>query len=374
LSALDGSGQRQFIVTDPSVIDRLPEGPSADDLAGFALPPTLRRVAEDLSAPYSVQFAFCVERQLPRNSTLTVNYLNQRLLHALRSRNLNAPLPRTLVPGVSGLGVPPLAGVGGVYLYESSGTFNTSRLEVIGSTRFSKRVSLNLTYGLGKAKSDTDGVNSFPADPYDLSTEYGNSSLDVRHRLFLSGSISAPWGIRLSPLAVVASGRPFNITTGRDTNGDSLFTERPAFATDLSQPGVVFTPLGAFELNPVQGREMIPRNYGRGPAFFALSLRASRTFRLGSGGEGEKSAASATPQRPTGPARQPASRPAPTPRYSLNLSVQAWNLFNRANVNLPVGNLSSPFFGRSNSLAGGFGAGDPLSGRRLIELQVRLSF
>ena len=67
----------------------------------------------------------------------------------------------------------PLAGVGNVYLYESSGVFNMSRVEVMGSTRFNSKVSLNAAYGLGRARSDTDGVNSFPADPYDLGGEYG---------------------------------------------------------------------------------------------------------------------------------------------------------------------------------------------------------
>jgi hypothetical protein len=343
----DGLRQRQFIVTDPAVIDSLPDAPTAADLSGFAVPPTVRRVAEDLTAPYSIQSAFSVENQLPRNTTLTINFLNLHTLHVLRTRNVNAPLPVTLTR--------PLAGVGNVYLYESSGVFNMSRLEVMGSTRFNSKVSLNAAYGFGRARSDTDGVNSFPADPYDLGGEYGVAGLDVRHRFFLAGSISVPWGIRLNPMVVAASGQPFNITTGRDTNGDTLFTERPAFATDLTRPDVVSTSLGAFDLSPGPGQRIIPRNFGRGPAFFSAALRAGKTFRFGPREGGAKASAA-------------------SPRYSLNLSVQVWNLFNRANLNVPVGNLSSPLFGRSNSTAGGSGAGDPLSGSRVVELQVRFSF
>lgn len=359
----DGSRQRQYVVSDPDVIDSLPERPTAADLAVFALSPTVRRVADDLRAPYSIQSAFSVERQLPRNSTLTINFLHLHTLHVLRTRNVNAPPP--------GGSARPLAGLGNVYAYESSGKFNMTRLEVIGATRLNQKVSLNAAYGLGSAKSDTDGVNSFPADPYDLSGEYGRSALDIRHRFFLTGSISAPWKLRLSPLIVAASGRPFNITTGRDANGDTLFTERPAFATDLTLPGVVVTQLGAFDLMPAPDQRIIPRNYGRGPAFFAASLRASRTFLLGGGGG---KMASAAPQQSPKAAAGGAKRPTPEPRYSLNLSVQVWNLLNRVNMNLPVGNLSSPLFGRPTSIAGGFGAGDPLSGSRLVELQVRLSF
>ena len=72
---------------------------------------------------------------------------------------------------------------------------------------------------------------------------------DIRHRFFLSSSAGLPWGI-LSSLIVATSGRPFNITTGEDTNGDTLFSERPAFAKDLARPGVVVTPFGTFDVTP----------------------------------------------------------------------------------------------------------------------------
>jgi hypothetical protein len=48
------------------------------------------------------------------------------------------------------------------------------------------------------------------------------------------------WRVRLphageydfSPFLTITSGRPFNITTGQDLNGDGLFTDRSAFATN----------------------------------------------------------------------------------------------------------------------------------------------
>ena len=55
-----------------------------------------------------------------------------------------------------------------------------------------------------------------------------------------------------------STGYPFNITTGRDTNGDTFFSERPAFATDLNEPGVVVTPFGAFDPTPSPGQTIIP--------------------------------------------------------------------------------------------------------------------
>jgi hypothetical protein len=59
-------------------------------------------------------------------------------------------------------------------------------------------------------------------------------------------------------------------------------------------------------------------------------------------------------------------------RYNLTFSVNARNLFNNVNVGTPVGDLSSPFFGHANSLAG-----QPYSSstaNRRIDLQLQFGF
>jgi len=56
----------------------------------------------------------------------------------------------------------------------------------------------------------------------------------------------------------------------------------------------------------------------------------------------------------------------------LTFSVAARNLFNRANLAAPVGNLNSPFFGQANALVGG-----PFSSQnavRRFDLQAQFSF
>ena len=80
-------------------------------------------------------------------------------------------------------------------------------------------------------------AGTFPANQYDLSPEYGRAGFDVRHRVHSNGSISMPWGLRLSPFPTVASGRPYNITVGRDLNGDSLYLDRPAFGRSTGLMG-----------------------------------------------------------------------------------------------------------------------------------------
>lgn len=359
----NGVNQRQYVVTDPSILATYPALPSIETLNGFALPQTLRRKADDLRTPYLMQSAISYERQLPYKSTVSVVYLNTRSLHLLRSRNVNAPLPGTFVVGVRNSGIRPLGNVGNVFEYESSGVFRQNQLLLTLDNRFNKKFFLHAMYALASARSDTDGIGSFPADSYDLSTELGRSSIDARHRFTVEGSWSAPWGFRLTPFFIVSSSRPFNITTGRDTNGDTLFTERPAFATEMTSPAdLLVTPWGRFDLNPRPGANIIPRNYGRGPSFAAVNLRVSKTVGLNEIGNLFGGRASSSKQENESP-------------YKLTLSLQAQNLLNRTNNNLPVGNISSPFFGQSTATLGGYGEENRSSaGNRRVTGQIKFEF
>jgi hypothetical protein len=389
----NGSNRQQFVVSasqanGPTILDRFPIAPSVAELTAFNVPQTVRRIAPNLRAPYTMETAFSVERQLPRNVTLSVSYIGARTLHVLRSRNINAPLPGTTVR--------PLGNVGNIFQYESSGRFNQHQLITNFNTRLSPKFSMFGNYVLNFAKGDTDGVNTFPANQYDLTGEYGRSSIDVRHRFTVGGSISGlPGKVRLNPFIIVNSGRPFNITTGRDTNGDTLFTERPALATNTAKPGVIVTRFGTFDQNPTADQLIIPRNFATGPGFFVVNLRISRVFGLGpeivvtprGGGAGGRGGGGA---RGGGGGRGGGGRgggggggglggetaEGPARRYNLSLSVNVQNLLNHTNLGNPIGNLSSPLFGQSNTTSGGFGGGgiNQSAGNRRIELAARLSF
>ena len=292
VSRFNGLNQRQFIVDDPLVLDSFSSIPTASELSNFARAQTTKVLSDDIRSPYSIQSTLNVERQLPFQLKLSVAYVNTRALHVLRSRNINAPLLNTLITESR-----PRGNIGNIYQYESSGVFNQNQLVTTLSGRVGRNITLSANYSFSKSKGDTDGANTFPAYSYDLSGEYGRSVFDIRHRFFLTASGALSWGIRLSTMVAASSSRPFNILTGRDTNGDSIFSERPAFATDLAQPNVAITPLGAFNLNPSPGEQPIPRNFGNGPGFLAVSLRASKTIRFGLVKGSNMTPAASTPQR-----------------------------------------------------------------------------
>jgi hypothetical protein len=369
----NGVNQQQFITFDPAVLNLFPLVPAIDTLAATSqVPQTIVRIAPDMRLPYTLQGAFSVERQLPLKTTVTVSYVTTRILHLFRERNINAPVPGTFVPGQPESGVRPFGNVGNIFQFESSGRLNQNQLIVSVNNRLNKKVSFTANYTLNKANSDTDGVRTFPANSYDLSTEYGRSAFDIRHFFFLGGTFEAPFGLHFNPLIIAFSGSPFNITTGRDANNDLLFTERPALATDLNKPGVVVTRFGAFDPNPQPGQAIIPRNFGNGPGFFTVLLSVSRTFKFGEVSGNPPAAPGGRAAASTGAAKGAAVEK----RYSMTFSLRAVNLFNHPNLSTPVGNLSSPFFGQSTATAGSFGFNSnvPSVGNRRVEAQIRFSF
>jgi hypothetical protein len=369
----NGVNQQQFVTFAPAILDLFPQVPSIATLqASSQIPQTTIRIAPDLRLPYTLQSALSVERQLPFKTTITVNFVSTRMLHVLRSRNINAPVPGTFVPGQPATGIRPLGNVGNIFQFESSGRYNQNQLIVSVNSRLSPKVSFVANYTLNRARSDTDGVGTFPADSYDLSTEFGRSASDIRHFFFVGGAFEGPFGLRFNPLIVAFSGSPFNITTGLDTNNDLIFAERPYLATDLNKPGVFVTPFGAFDPNPAPGQKIIPRNFGNGPGFFNVFLTVSKAFKFGT-----VPAKAPPPQTGRATASGATGRSAPAEkRYSLTFSIRVQNLLNHANLGTPVGNLTSTFFGQSTATAGSFGFTNnvPSVGNRRIEGLVRFTF
>ncbi len=395
----DGFTEQRFVSTDPLVLDTFPVGPTVTNITNPDAAQTTVQQATDLRIPRIIQGALSVEHQFPFNIVVSTTFISTHISNALRSRNINAPLPGTFDPDVPDSGVRPLgSSQGDIFQYESTGRFNLNQLAIGVRNPSSSKFSFFANYSLTRARSDTDGPNSFPASSYDLASEYGRSALDILHRLDLGGVITLRHGFSLNPFVLASSGRPFNITTGLDTNGDTLFTERPSFATNANQPGITATSLGLFNPRPEINEPLVPRNYGASPAFFSVNLRLSKTFAFGES-PGRQGTATLSPQPrkastdakdnsdpkkttpSTGLARPPErtdfiGNSAPRP-YNLAFSVVARNIFNRTNPGVAVGNLNSPFFGRSNFLAPpyGFGeGGESNAANRRLELQVRFSF
>jgi hypothetical protein len=308
-----------------------------------------------------------------------------------RSQDINAPLPGTYNPNVQSSGVFPLGTPGPVQLMESSGVYNQNQLIANVNARLNANFSLFGFYVLNRAMSNTDGIGTFPANPYNFKGEYGPAATDVRNRMTVGGSINFKWNVRISPFVIVQSGAPFDITAGNDLYGTTLFNGRPGIATDPNKLGLIQTRYGVLDPNPTLGEPLLSRNFGRGPGQFSVNLRIGKTIgfgadregassadpRPGGGGGGERGGGGLAPAAASGRGLGNVLGSLSTShRYNLTLSMSVRNLLNHNNPGPIIGNITSPLFGAANQIAGaqnGEGFYETANNRRL-EMQIRFSF
>ena len=143
----------------------------------------------------------------------------------------------------------------------------------------------------------------------------------------------------------------------------TLYTVAPGIATDPSRPGLIQTPYGLLDPNPIPGETILGRNAGRGPFQIQTNLRVTKVWSFGP----ETSPAAGGGSVFANPAAH---------RYNLSVAMSARNLLNHNNPGAIIGNITSPLFGQSNQVAGGpngEGFSENASNRRL-ELQLRFTF
>lgn len=273
----DGQRLRQVTITDPAYPDPLSSGGSLT-----SQPISIVRFAPDLRSPYTLQFSLGVERQLNESIVATANYINTRGVKLFRSRNINAPPPPSFDE-------PPDPTVGVLRQIESAARSQSHALELIVRGKLGRVFSGTAQYTLGRAYNDASGINSLPANNYDLTGEWSRAEFDERHRFNLLGSIKAGDWFNLGLTLSLASGRPYSLTTGRDDNRDSNANDRP----------------GGVRRNSLQG-----------PGSATLDVRWKKEFEW---------------KKEKGP--------------TVTVGLDAFNVLNRTNYTGFVGNLSSPFFG-----------------------------
>lgn len=352
----NGVTQTEAVVNNPDFFPGTCSGLSGNCATSSAGSPTIYQINPELRSPYTMMGGIGIDKPIGKYVSMSATYMWSRGEHLFLTRNINAPLPGTYDPNDPESGTRPLGTDENIYEYESEGASGRNRLSVNGNLH-TMHAGIFGYYMLSKAEANTAGVGTFPSNGYDLHADYGRASYDYRQRLFLGGFTRLPWRFGINPFIVYQSGAPFNITVGQDLNGDTIFNDRPAFATDLSRPSVYATKWGTFDAEPIAGQKIIPINYGRGPGLFIANLRVNRTFNFGPVVPDDNPPAP-TPAKdakaPAKPVKKEIQR-----KYTLGFAVASNNVLNHRNLAAPVGVLGSPLFGQSTSLSSMFGAGSP---------------
>ena len=393
---LNGVTQQKAVVENPNFFSTDPAQWLSFSTLSTQGSPTVYQVSPNLRSPYTIQAAGSIERQITKAATLSVTYLNSRGEHAFYLDNVNAPAPWLCQP--SGTCGRPLGTSENIYQYQSGGIFRQNQLIVNTRVSAGKWLSLFGFYTLSYANSNaasggaaggffaSGGTSSasFVSNQYDPLADYGRAAFDVRHRAFIGGNISMPYGFSLFPFVIVNSGAPYNITTGQDNNGDSIFNDRPW----LTSANESFNCKSRTDfLSTATSFGEVPINSCTGPGNVTLNLRLSKTFGFGhetkgGGGGGGEFGGRGGPRGggglgPRGLSGGGGGNPfafgsSTNRRYNLTFSISARNLLNTFNPGNPVANLSSPLFGQTLSTGGGPFAS--ASANRRVDLQVRFSF
>jgi hypothetical protein len=297
--------------------------------------PTTYLVNPHLHTPVQMQGLLGVEHSFGRIGSIAATYYPRRQFHELDSLNLNAPIP--------GTGVRPYGGTQNVYQFASDGISKGQDMNINANLNAATWLSLWAAASIDHDESDTSGADSFPSNSYNPGADMGAYNGFASRKLYSGVRAQPGWDTGINLFFAARSHSYFNITTGQDNNGDSIYNDRPAFATDLTRPSVVETAFGNFDTDPLPNQTIIPYNYGHAPAFAFLEMEATKDFHLG-----PRAAAHA---QPSGNAAGPQTKaPLPPRPYRLQLGIAADNVLNAVNPGTPVGVLTSQFFGKSISL------------------------
>lgn len=287
-----------------------------------ALPPSRYAFADELSMPWSIRSSLGVNQQLPiPNMGANIMYSFMRGYDRFRGRNINAPID----------GVRPNPEFGNITQVESTGGqrqhmvhtgLNYTTPTGIG---FIGRTFLFVNYTVNFTENDSTNAFQLPADNYNLDAEWGPAAGMSRHSIGANVSTQLFKRINVGLNANWRSGTPYNITTGRDDNGDTVLNDRP---------------FG------------VGRNSETGDSIFNLSGNLSYSFTFGRrGGEGGPGGTTVIMRDgAAAPAGQMVVMAGGGPmggsggRYNVNLFINGNNLLNTVNPGQYSGVMTSDLF------------------------------
>jgi len=329
---VDGVRQRDLVITNPGYPD-----PFAGGASQQILPASRLRLADDLVMPRRVMGNVGISHQFTPTFGTNASYSRSRGYDRLRGRNINAPLN----------GLRPDPTVGNLTQVESTASMRGDVVSAGVTYNIpARRMFLFANYAWLNQRSDADGAFGLPANSYDLGAEWGPIAGVPRHNFSAMFTSPVTKSVRLSVGASRRSGTPYNVTTGRDDNGDTVFNDRPAGVGRNSQRGEatwdvnarVSYAFGFGQRKPTDG----------GPAGGPVVVM----HRVGGPGGGSSDIAGAF------------GGGAEDKRIRFELFASASNLFNAVNQVGYSGVMTSPFFGQATAA---------MPGRR-IDLGVRVGF
>jgi hypothetical protein len=223
---------RQIVTPPPGEFVPFPVTPA--DLAG--VPTSLVQLDPRAKIPYIIQYSFGIERQITSKSTFSATYVGTRGIDLFMSRDINAPLAPDYLAR-------PNPAFGQIRQIESEGYQKGNSLELTFRGKPSKYFAGQAQYTLGKSYNNTSGITYFPGNSNFSNLDWARSDNDRRHKFDLLGTFEPSSLFSLGVALQAYSGKPVNVITGLDSNGDGVFNDRPngglAPRNSLHGPGLL---------------------------------------------------------------------------------------------------------------------------------------
>ena len=191
----------------------------------------------------------------------------------LRSVNANAPMLRIASTNPAS-GPRPLSPYLNLFEYGRTGRF-AGPYAFLGVNHFSQKFSLISGYLYNGFRTNAESPNVFPQSTYQRTRDWARPSGAPAHSVFAVIIYSLPLKVGSTTNLSLASGAPYDVTTGSDNNGDGVFNDRPSVVTTATA-GAYSTRFGLLSTSTIDGD--LQRNIGTMPATVHLDLALNRSF------------------------------------------------------------------------------------------------
>jgi hypothetical protein len=296
-----------------TTVSKLPIDPSAPVPAAAKLVPG--GVQPDMQTPTLISWSLRIQREITPNTALTVGYVGSHGYHELIGIDANEPFPvicpaspcpatypATFPAGLAGTPVPagsyfvPTAtkanpALANTWTWFSEGDSFYHALQVDLNHRFSRGLSFRGVYTFSKTLDDGDSLNAttsgggpaLASNPFNLRTDWGLATFDVRHIAVISGTHTLPIGHgkrflgdlggfgnaaasgwTVNSIVTLQGGFPFTpqLSYNPSNNGDTRNPVRPFANPAFTGPVILGTPAKWFDPNAFLAPANTPANAG----------------------------------------------------------------------------------------------------------------
>jgi len=308
-------------------------------------------INNNLRNPYSMQYNAGVQRELPMDTIVDVNFIYSRSVHDF-TRDIDGAniFPGNGVPITLGDGTKPTKQI---TIVNSDGFSRYRALTVRVDKRFSRHFQYTASYALARFETtvpDGLGLGGGALVNRNVKANFGPGSLDRTQRLVMNGIVNLPYGVRASMISTWYSGLPASILVGSaDLNGDGVNgdllpgTHRGSLGRGVDSVQQLNSLIDAY--NQSTGGKALPRG-GRAPfvleapdstrfgdSFISQDLQVAKDFKI-------------------------------REKISIELTAQMFNVLNISNLVGPAGFPGSAFNGTLTTVNAD-NSGNPTGGFKL---------